>query len=180
MEIIDSQSSSSQKESIPQEIIKFIVSIFKVIGHGLIVFFGFGFLNFYFLILEVNLWLGNYIIFLPILLVFLLPFVVIIVGAMNSYSVRYIYHRKTDETWHSLLIEGLLVCFIGFLFTVVWTVLIISFVGPQWPPFYMNFGLLFIIFYLLLLPSIGYTTKETTIVFFTRTKVTEQPSKFEK
>jgi hypothetical protein len=178
MEMIYSQSLSSQK-SIPRKIIKFIISVFRILGHGLIVLFGFGFLFFYYYVLGINLWLGNYIPFIPILLVLLIPFVLIILGAMNSYSVRYIYHRKTDDTWHSLLMEGILVCFIGFLFTVVWTVLILYFVGPQWPPFYYNFSWLFIIFYLLLIPSLGYVTKETAIVFFTRTKVPKKLSKFE-
>ncbi len=176
----DTQSLSSQKESILRKFIKFIFSIFRILGHGLIVVFGLSLFFYYLTILQINLWLSNYIPFVPLLLVLLIPFVFIILGALNSYSVRYIYHRKTDDNWLSLLIEGFLVSFIGFLFTIAWSLLIMYFVGPQWPPIYYNFSWSFIIFYLLLLPSIGYITKETTIVFFTRIKVLEKSSKFEK
>jgi hypothetical protein len=170
----DSQSLGAQKESITQESIKFIVSVFKILIHGLIALFGFGLFFSYYFILEANLWLGNYIIFLPFLLILAIPLVLIILGALNSYSVRYIYHRKTHDSWPSLLIEGFLVVFTGFLFTVAWTALLVYFVGPQWPPFYYDFGWLFIIFYLLLIPSMGYVTKEIAIIFFT-TKTQKKP-----
>jgi len=164
---------SDQKESTPQKTTKFILSIFKILCHGFIVLFGLILFNIYSTIMQINLWIGNYIVFIPLILVLLIPFTVIILGAMNSYSVRYVYRRKTDESWLSLLLEGVFVVFIGFLFTVVWSVLIVYFLGPIWPPFYNNFGTPFIIFYLLLLPSIGYTTKEVTIVLFTKTNDSE-------
>ena len=175
----DSQSLSAQKESIAQEIIKLIVSVFKILIHGFIVLIGLFLLFSHYFILELNLWVGNYIVFLPFLLILTIPLVLIILGALNSYSVRYIYHRKTHDSWPSLLLEGILVVFTGFLFIVVWTALIAYFVGPQWPPFYYNFGWLFIIFYLLLIPSLGYVTKETAIIFFTTTRIQKELSKFE-
>ena len=175
----DSQSMNTHQESMLQDSDSFIISIFKVLGHGVIVLFGLIGLTDYFEILGINLWLGNYILFLPLLLFLLIPFVLIVLGALNSYSVGYIYSRKSDSAWYSFLIQGILVCFIGFLFTSAYTILIVYFVGFQWPPFYYNFSLIFIIFYLLLIPSIGYVTKEMTIVLFARIKDSKEQSNIE-
>ena len=95
---------------------------------------------------------------------------------MNCYSVKYLYKRPPDTGWYSLFIQGILVILIGFLFNVAYTILIVYFVGFSWPPFYWNFGLLFTIFYLLMIPSIGYVSKEMTLVLFTRTKDSQKSS----
>lgn len=162
-----------------QDTDNFIVRIFKVLGHGVIVFFGLIGLFYYYLILGINTWLGNYIFFIPLLLVLLIPFVIIILGALNSYSVRYLYNRKPDDAWYSLLIQGVFVGFIGLLFTASYTMMIVYLVGVQWPPFYYNFGLFFVIFYSLLIPSIGFVSKKMTLALFVRTKDSQKQSRFD-
>jgi len=159
----------------------FIKSIFKVLGHGFVILLGYIFFGIYMDISMMYYFIhvGNYIFFIPLLLVLFIPLVIIILGALNSYSVRYIYHRKTDESWYNLLIEGIFVLFIGFVFTVAFSILIIYFFGQHWPPFYLNFGLLFVIFYLLLIPSMGYSTKEMTLALFTRSIDTKKQSEIE-
>ncbi len=168
------QKLSTQEESIPQYIFKFIISIFKVSVHGIVAFCGFIFLFLYIVTLGINLQYGNYIVFIPLLMVLLVPFTIIIVGAMNSYSVRYIYCRKTDDSWLSLLIEGIFVIFIESAFSIAWTILIVYFFSPTWPPFYLNFGWLFILFYSLVITSTGFIMKELTISLFTRTKASQE------
>jgi len=59
---------------------------------------------------------------------------------------------------------------IGFIFYVVWINVVGFFGGPRWPPFYLNFGPYFIVFYLLLITSTGYASKEVTIFLFMRKK----------
>lgn len=166
----DSQNLNTYEERIQQDTDNFILSIFKVLGHGLIVLIGLVLFSIYFIYMGINLSWGNYIIFIPLLMVLLTPFVVIILGAMNSYSVRYIFNRKPNDSWSSLLIEGIIAIFIGNVFAIVWSILIIYFFRPLWPPFYFNFGWFFIMFSLLLIMSLGYTTKEITIVLFARNK----------
>ena len=168
------QNLNTHQESVQQDTDSFIISVLKVLGHGVIVLFGLIGVSYYNVILGINMWLGNYILFLPLILFLLIPFVAIVLGALNSYSVIYIYNRKPDSTWYSFLIQGILVWFVGFLFTSAYTILIVYFVGFQWPPFYSNFSLIFILFYSLLVPSIGYVTKEMTLVLFVRSKDSQQ------
>ncbi|MFW9957838.1 MAG: hypothetical protein ACFFCT_07205 [Candidatus Odinarchaeota archaeon] len=182
MGISSNQDLSEQKERIQHRIIRLTTSMFKVLGHSLILLFGYlivlGYL-FIFLMNSFSPHSGNYIFFLPQLMVVLVPLVLILLGAVNSYSVSYIYRRKIDDSWSSLLLQGIFMLIIGFLFYVVWLNVVGFLGGPRWPPFYMNFGPYFIVFYLLLIPSTGYTSKEVTIALFRKKEDQEKLSKFE-
>ena len=174
----DSQSLNTHQENMQQYADNFIISFFKVLGYGFIVLIGLNILNLYFVIMNINLWWGSYIVFLPLIMVLILPLVLILLGVVNSYLVKYIYKRKTDETWLSLLLEGIFLCFIGSLFSVVWGILIIFFFGRPWPPPYYISSPFFILYSLLMLTSIGYASKEMTLVFFTTKKDSQKQPNF--
>jgi hypothetical protein len=174
------QDLGDQQELVQWNFVGFIKSVLKIFGHGLIVLIGLNILNIYLGITMENLRQGNYFVFLPPLMALFIPLVLILLGAVNSYSVRYIYKRKTDDTWLRLLLEGIFVSFIGFLFTLIWILLFFYFFGPLWPFPYYLFSPLFIPYSFLLLSSVGYTSKEATFVIVTRTKDLEKKSKFEK
>ena len=169
MGVRDFQGMSDQKENGPPKI---ITSLVKILGHGFIVLIGFILLHLYFFILNLNFWLGSYILFLPYVILLAIPLVFILIGALNSYSVRFIYRRKTDEQWSSLLLEGILVGFIGVLYFVAFFTLL-SYVPSPWLLFLYTSGWSSIIFYVLLIPPLGYITKKATIAFFTNTKGSE-------
>jgi hypothetical protein len=171
MGTLNSRNASIQKEGKLQEIIKIARSGLQLTGHGIIATFGFNFIIYYFFILETNLWLGNYIVFLPGLMLLAVPLVLIIIGALNSYSVKFIYHRLTDKYWLSLLIEGFLVCLSGFLLLILCLAPIRFLFGPQWSLPLLNFGWSFVIYYILFIPTFGYITKEVSIIFFTEIAV---------
>ena len=163
------------------KVIRIIESVSKVFGHSLVLLSGYLIVWIYYAILSLNSFYHsrNLIPFLPQLMVLLMPLVVIILGALNSYSVRYIYRRKIEDSWSSLLLQGIFMLIIGFLFCVIWLNVIGFLGGPRWPPFYLNFGSYFIAFYLLLIPSTGYASKEVTIFLFRTKKNQEHLSRFE-
>lgn len=134
-------------------------------SHGFISFIGFGSFEIYISILFANLAYGNSIVFIPFLLLLATPFVLIIMGALNSRSVELIYNLKTNQHWASFLGQGVVVAVAGYLLSFFWAYLFwgvlfpllrlpyTSAVGPLMPvlTIYVPFTLF--------IPTLGYTTK---------------------
>lgn len=147
------------------EEVNVIVLGLKHFSHGFIAFIGFGAFEYYIAILFANLAYGNVIAVVPFLLLLAAPFMLIIIGAVNSQSVKYIYNFKTTQHWTSLLGQGVVVALAGYYLAFFWANLFwgVLFQLLRRPyttatgPFMIVLALY--IPFILYIPTLGYTTK---------------------
>ncbi len=101
------------------EEVSIIILGLRHLSHGFIAFIGFIAFEYYITILFANLAYGNLIPVVPFLLLLAAPLVLIIIGAVNSQSVEYIYNFKTNRHWASFLGQGLVVALAGYYLAVL-------------------------------------------------------------
>jgi len=166
LEELGLQNSTTRQARILKSIIENGKSGLKHAGHGFVAFFGFIIINFYISFLGMNLIYGNRFAFVPGLMLLTTPLVLIIMGALNSYSMKFIYHRLTSQHWVGLLGQGFLVGLSGLLLSWLWGWFLFTigmFIGTI---LNVNFYILFALdFLILFIPSLGYVTKEVSIFF---------------
>jgi len=162
MSVPDLQNFRTQKAGILQEIIKIVKIGLQHTIHGFVAYVGLNIINLYLLVLDLNLAYGNRYVFVPGLLLLATPLVLIVLGAVNSHSMKFIYHRRTSQHWLGLLGQGLLVILLGYLLSVLWLYLLLAIYGRT----AFSFHLLFIIVYhILLISTLGYATKVASTYF---------------
>jgi hypothetical protein len=174
MGLANTENPHRQRGELPQKITKIVKTGLKFISYSFTIIAGLMFVTYYFMIMDLNAWLGSRIFFLPILMILVVPLVLIILGALNSFSMKHIYHQAIDEHWLSLLIGGIVVGFIGFILEVACLGFVTLFFGHQQPFFigsifvFYELGWPFILYYALYMPAVGLAMRETSILFFTK------------
>ncbi|MDH4213025.1 MAG: hypothetical protein OEV85_03810 [Candidatus Thorarchaeota archaeon] len=175
MNATDFQNSTDQKKNSPDEIIEVVKIGLRHLLHGHVALFGFVIINIYFALLGVNLSYGNFIAFIPGLMLLITPLMLIIVGAMNSQSIRLVYNRRTSQHWASFLAQGFLVGLAGQVLLYFWFYLF-GVILPQllirpWTFAHGSFMIVIVLFipFILFIPSLGYASKELSL-FFTEIK----------
>ena len=160
MNVPDLQNSTTKKARISKEITDIVKIGLQHTSHGFITYIGFAIINFYLMFLGMNLVYGNRLAFNPGLMLLSTPLLLIIIGALNSYSMKFIYHRRTSQHWAGLLGQGFLVGLLGFLISLFWTTILIALFGYS-----SAYGWFFVEYYILLVPTLGYITREVSVYF---------------
>ncbi len=181
MNVPNLQNSTAKKAGLSQEVVEIVTIGLQHIGQGFVAFIGFSIINFYFVCLGMNLSYGNQIVFVPGLMLLAAPLVLIIVGAINSYSLQLIYNRGTSQHWFSLFAQGLFVGIVGLSLSFFWNFLFIVVIfrllrrpdtfsgGPFMPFIFMTIP------FILYVPTLGYAVKEISLHFTkTNSEVTQQ------
>ncbi len=160
----DLQNSTTRQARILKSLIENGKSGLKHAGHGFVAFFGFIIINFYISFLAMNWIYGNRFAFVPGLMLLTTPLVLIIIGALNSYSLKFIYQRLASQHWVSFLGQGFLVSVSGLLLSWLWGWFLVTTGRLIGIILNVNFYILFFLDFLILyIPSLGYVTKETSI-----------------
>ena len=161
----------TQEEGILPEIIKIVKIGLQHISHGFVAFIGYTILYYYIEILFMNLAYGNRIAFIPFLLPLLTPLLLIILGAMNSYALKLIYHQRTSQHWSSLISQGFFIGLTGFLLSFFWTYLFFVVILQllRLPGMYASGPFMVVIFFyipfILFVPTLGYAVKALSSYF---------------
>lgn len=147
------------------EEVSIIILGLRHLSHGFIAFIGYIAFEYYITILFANLAYGNLIAVVPFLLLLATPLVLIIIGAVNSQSVEYIYNFKTNRHWASLFGQGVVVALAGYYLAFFWAYLFWGILFPLLRRPYTTatgpFMVVLALFvpFVLYIPTLGYTTK---------------------
>jgi len=145
--------------------VRVVILGLRHLSQGFIAYLGYIACEAYITILSANLVYGSHVAVIPFLLLLATPFVLIIIGAVNSQSVEYIYKFKTSQHWASLLGQGLVVALAGYYVAFFWAYL---FWGVMFPllrqPYTSAAGPFMVVLalyvpFILYIPTFGYITK---------------------